>query len=129
MSYIALLLKQQILSLFMEVMKRLWKYLNNLTAKEIDSFISRVKADEMKDKSEGLLDPELFQQFAIVDREAEFGNALQNGGRKIVPGSVISVKSKKTKLEKHSKPETEKSGKKRKNKNHSGSKSSKKRRS
>ncbi|PHT39483.1 UPF0202 protein [Capsicum baccatum] len=84
--------------------------------------------DEMKAKSEGLLDPELFQQFAIVDREAEFGNALRNGGGKIVPGSVVSVESKKFKLEKHSNPETEKSGKKR-SKDRSGLKSSKKRRS
>ncbi|PHT85202.1 hypothetical protein T459_07308 [Capsicum annuum] len=28
--------------------------------------------DEMNSNSEGLLDPELFQQFAIVDRGAEF---------------------------------------------------------
>lgn len=82
----------------------------------------------MKAKTDGLLDPELFQQFAIVDREADFENALQNGGGKIVPGGVISVKSNKSKSEKHSKPETEKSDKKR-NKNHSGSKSHKKRRS
>ncbi|XP_009629176.1 RNA cytidine acetyltransferase 1-like [Nicotiana tomentosiformis] len=142
--------RQQILSLFMKVMKRLCKYLNNLTSKEIDSTESRLKAlkmephsisvdedlndaakkvqDEMKAKTEGLLDPELFQQFAIVDREADFENALQNGGGKIVPGGVISVKSNKSKSEKHSKPETEKSDKKR-NKNHSGSKSHKKRRS
>ncbi|OIT27221.1 rna cytidine acetyltransferase 1 [Nicotiana attenuata] len=81
--------------------------------------------DEMKAKSDGLLDPELIQQFAIVDREADFENALQNGSGKIVPGGVISVKSNKFKLEKHSEAETEKSGKKR-NKNHSGLKSSKK---
>lgn len=141
---------QKILPFFMKVMKRLCKYLNNLTSKEIDSTLSRLKAikmephpisvdedlndaakevqDEMKAKSEGLLDPELFQQFAIVDREAEFGNALQNGGGKIVPGSVISVESKKFKLEKHSEPETEKRGTKR-IKTCSGSKSSKKKRS
>ncbi|OIT04070.1 rna cytidine acetyltransferase 1 [Nicotiana attenuata] len=138
---------QQILSLFMKVMKRLCKYLNNLTSKELDATVSRLKAikmephaisvdedlhdaakkvqDEMKAKSEGLLDPELIQQFAIVDREADFENALRNGGGKIVPGGVISVKSNKFKLGKHSEPETEKSGKKR-NKNHSGLKSSKK---
>lgn len=65
---------------------------------------------------EGLLDPELYQHFPIVDTEAEFGNVLQNGGGKIVPGSVKSKPG-----------ETEKSGKKI-NKNRSGSKSSKKRR-
>ncbi|PHT98849.1 UPF0202 protein [Capsicum chinense] len=162
-----------VLAQFMKVMKKLCKYLNNLTSKEIHSTVSQLKAmrhcncfclsvfaehslfvrafrlkiephsisvdedlynaakevqDEMNANSEGLLDPELFQQFAIVDREAEFGNALRNGGGKIVPGSVISVESKKFKLEKHSNPETEKSGKKR-SKDRSGLKSSKKRRS
>ncbi|KAG5613420.1 hypothetical protein H5410_024701 [Solanum commersonii] len=138
--------RQVILAYFMEVMQRFCKY---LTSKEIDSTISHLKVifrltwnhilykwmkmstmlqrksrDEMKAKSsEDLLDPKLYQQLAIVDRKAEFGNALQNGGGKIVPGSVISVKSYHSKLK-----ETEKSGKKR-NKNHSGSKSSKKRRS
>ncbi|KAM3341778.1 hypothetical protein P3S68_026744 [Capsicum galapagoense] len=141
-----------VLAQFMKVMKKLCKYLNNLTSKEIHSTVSQLKAmrlkmephsisvdedlynaakevqDEMNAKSEGLLDLELFQQFAIVDREAEFGNALWNGGGKIVPGSVISVESKKFKLEKHSNPETEKSGKKR-SKDRSGLISSKKRRS
>lgn len=82
----------------------------------------------MKAKTtEGLLDPELFQQFAIVDREADFESALQNGGGKISSGGVVSVKSNKSKLEKkHSKLESENSDKKR-HKNNSGSKSHKKR--
>ncbi|CAN4123083.1 unnamed protein product [Withania somnifera] len=124
--------------------QQICKYLNNLTSKEIESTVSRLKMikmkahsisvdedlndaakkDEMKAKPEGLLDPELFHKFAIVDREADFECALQNGGGKIVPGSVISVKSNQFRFEKHSKMETEKSGRKR-NKNHSGSKSSK----
>ncbi|KAM3237073.1 hypothetical protein P3L10_012102 [Capsicum annuum] len=85
-----------VLAQFMKVMKKLCKYLNNLTSKEIHSTVSQLKAmrlkmephsisvdedlynaakevqDEMNSNSEGLLDPELFQQFAIVDRGAEF---------------------------------------------------------
>ncbi|XP_060184187.1 RNA cytidine acetyltransferase 1-like [Lycium barbarum] len=146
--------RQQILSLFMKVMKRLSKYLHNLRSKEFESStVSRLKAikldphpisldedlndaareaqDEMKAKTtEDLLDPELFQQYAIVDREADFENALQNGGGKIGGSSgVVSLKSNKSKLEKHSTPEkTEKSDKKR-YKSNSGSKSHKKRKS
>lgn len=141
--------RPQILSLFMKVMKRLCKYLHNLKSKEFESTVSRLKViklephpisvdedlndaakrvqDEMKAKTtEGLLDPELFQQFAIVDREADFENALQNGGGKISSSGVVSIKSNKSKLEKRSKPETENSDKKR-NKSNSGSKSHKKR--
>lgn len=81
----------------------------------------------MKAKTtEGLLDPELFQQFAIVDKEADFENALKNGGGKLGSSGVVSIKSNKSKLEKRSKPETENSDKKR-YKNNSGSKSHKKR--
>ncbi|MCD7447733.1 hypothetical protein HAX54_033523 [Datura stramonium] len=141
--------RPQILALFMKVMKRLYKYLHNLKSKEFESNVSRLKViklephpisvdedlndaakkvqDEMKAKTaEGLLDPELFQQFAIVDREADFENALQNGGGKISSSGVVSIKSNKSKLEKRSKPETENSDKKR-NKSNSGSKSHKKR--
>nr|XP_004237469.1 RNA cytidine acetyltransferase 2-like [Solanum lycopersicum] len=142
--------RQQVLSFFMKTMKRLFKYLHNLKSKEFSSTASRLKAitlephlisvdedlndaakkvqDDMKAKTtEGLLDPELFQQFAIVDREADFESALQNGGGKISSGGVVSVKSNKSKLEKkHSKLESENSDKKR-HKNNSGSKSHKKR--
>lgn len=139
--------RQQIMSFFMKIMKRLFKYLRNLKSKEFESTASRLKAiklephpisvdedlndaakevqDEMKAKTtEGLLDPELFQQFAI-DREADFENALQNGAGKIGSSGVVSIKSEKSKLKKHSKPETENSDKKR-HKNNSGSKSHKK---
>ncbi|KAM3359813.1 RNA cytidine acetyltransferase 1 [Capsicum galapagoense] len=141
--------RQQILSLFMKVMKRLSKYLHNLKSKEFESTVSRLKGiklephpisvdedlndaakrvqDDMKTKTtEGLLDPEQFQQFAIVDREADFENALQNGGGKISSSGVVSIKSYKSKLDKRSKPETENSDKKR-SKSTSGSKSHKKR--
>ncbi|CAN4106440.1 unnamed protein product [Withania somnifera] len=143
--------RQQILSLFMKVMKKLSKYLHNLKSKEFGSSVSRLKGiklephpvsvdedlndaakrvqDEMKAKSmEALLDRELFQQFAIVDREADFENALQNGGGKISSSGLVSIKSNKSKLEKRSKPETENSDKKR-SKSNSGSKSHKKRKS
>lgn len=80
----------------------------------------------MSAKMDSMLNPELLQQYAIVDREADFENALQNGGGKVVPGGVISVKSDKKKAEKYErKTDTPKSGKKR-NKNDHGSKSSKK---
>ncbi|XP_055833006.1 RNA cytidine acetyltransferase 1-like [Solanum dulcamara] len=141
--------RQQILSFFMKTMKRLFKYLYNLKSEEFASTAYLVKAiklephpisvdkdlndaakrvqDDMKAKTmEGLLDPELFQQFAIVDKEADFENALQNGGGKLGSSGVVSIKSNKSKLEKHSKPETENNDKKR-YKNNSGSKSHKKR--
>ncbi|KAJ8544107.1 hypothetical protein K7X08_028618 [Anisodus acutangulus] len=144
--------RQQILSLFMKVMKRLCKYLHNLKSKEFESStVSRLKAikmdrhpksvdedlndaatrvqDEMKAKmTEGSLDPELCQQY-VVDKGVDFENALQNGGGKIGGSTgVVSIKSNKSKLEKRSKPETENSDKKR-HKSNSGSKSHKKRKS
>ncbi|KAK4366831.1 hypothetical protein RND71_014711 [Anisodus tanguticus] len=142
--------RQQILSLFMKVMKRLCKYLHNLKSKEFESStVSRLKAikmdrhpisvdddlndaakrvqDEMKAKTtEGSLDPELCQQY-VVDKGVDFENALQNGGGKIGGSSgVVSIKSNKSKLENRSKPETENIDKKR-YKSNSGSKSHKKR--
>ncbi|KAF2284280.1 hypothetical protein GH714_020215 [Hevea brasiliensis] len=55
--------------------------------------------DGMKTKMEGMLNPELLQQYAIVDREGDFENALKNGG-KITSGGLISVKSSRTRVEK-----------------------------
>lgn len=69
---------------------------------------------------EGMLNPELLQQYAIVDREGDFENALRSGG-KITSGGLISVKSSKTKVEKHGKHDGHKSGKKRKGDNSSKS--------
>lgn len=74
----------------------------------------------MKTKMEGMLNPELLQQYAIVDREGDFENALRSGG-KITSGGLISVKSSKTKVEKHGKQDGHKSGKKRKGDNSSKS--------
>lgn len=76
--------------------------------------------EEMNAKMDGLLDPDLLQGYAIVDREADFENALQNGG-KVLPGGVISVKSNRNKTDKAYK------GEKKRSKNEL-SKSSKKRR-
>lgn len=82
----------------------------------------------MKTKTEGFLDPEFLQQYAIVGRESDFEGALQNGG-KITSGGVVSVKSSREKMEKHKKHrENQESGKKR-GRNNPGSKSDKKRKS
>ncbi|KAK3007259.1 LOW QUALITY PROTEIN: hypothetical protein RJ639_016242 [Escallonia herrerae] len=157
--------RQQILSLFIKVMKKFHKYLNDVASKEIDSALPPYKEilmkphaisvdedlndaakksrlvhslapvhlpdvsfltkrtyyliyqAEMNAKMDGMLDPVLLQQYAIVDREADFESALQNGGGKIHIGGLVSVKSSKTKLEKHGKQEgSPKSGKKRDNK-------------
>ncbi|KAA8530952.1 hypothetical protein F0562_005681 [Nyssa sinensis] len=143
--------RQQILSLFIKVLKKFYKYLYGIASKEIDSTLPRLKEivmephtisvdedlneaakevkDGMKAKMDGMLNPELLQQFAILDREADFENALQNGGGKIPSSGLVSVKSSGNKVEKHAKQkESHKSGKKR-NKEDGGSKSSKKRKS
>lgn len=80
---------------------------------------------------EGTLDPGLLQQYAIVDREADFENALQNSGGKVLSGGLVSVKSSKTKVEKHGKQKDDSynsNDKKRGNDNRSGSKLSNKKR-
>ncbi|KAJ6995635.1 hypothetical protein NC653_012475 [Populus alba x Populus x berolinensis] len=73
---------------------------------------------------EGLLNPEFLQQHAIVGREEELENALQEHGGKINPGGVISVKPR-VKPDKHGKQESGRSGGKR-SKEDGGSKSNKK---
>ncbi|CAK9137393.1 unnamed protein product [Ilex paraguariensis] len=140
--------RQQILSLFIKVMKKLHKHLYGIASKEIDSSLPRLREvvmkphsvsvdedlndaakevkDEMQAKMDGLLDPELLQQYAIADKEVDFENALQNGG-KISSGGLISLKSSRSGLEKHEKQkESHKSGKKR-NKEGNSSKLNKKR--
>ncbi|CAH9071184.1 unnamed protein product [Cuscuta epithymum] len=135
--------RQQILSLFIKTMKKFYKYLYDLASKEIDSTVSRLKEikmephavsldddlnnaakqvrEEMNAKvDDSLLDPERLQGYAIMDREDDFKNALQNGG-KVIPGGVISVKSNRRKVDKGYK------GEKKRNKNDFSSKSSKKR--
>ncbi|PIN13145.1 putative P-loop ATPase fused to an acetyltransferase [Handroanthus impetiginosus] len=143
---------QQILSLYMKVMKKFYKYLSGVSSKETHPTVSRLKdialqphpvsvdedlndavkrvQDDMKLKSDSELDPDLLQQYAIVDREAEFEIALQNGSGKVAPGSLITIKSSQTKIEKREKQaENQKSEKKRRNKHDHSSKSNKKRKS
>ncbi|KAK9272602.1 hypothetical protein L1049_002976 [Liquidambar formosana] len=143
--------RQQILSLFIKVMKKFHRYLYGIASKEIDSTLPRLKEivmkphnisvdddlndaakeveEGMKAKMEGLLNPEFLQHYAIADREADFENALQNGGGKIPSGGLISVKSSRNKMEKRGKQkESHKSGKKRSKDDH-GSKSNKKKKS
>ncbi|OIW18193.1 hypothetical protein TanjilG_31313 [Lupinus angustifolius] len=107
--------RHQILSLFIKVMKKFYKYLNSIASKEIESTLPRLKEivmephavsvdedlnnaakqveDDMKSKAEALLDPELFQRYAFADGESGFENALQNNGGKIPTGGLVSVKS------------------------------------
>ncbi|XP_022741678.1 RNA cytidine acetyltransferase 1-like [Durio zibethinus] len=143
--------RQQILSQYKKVMIKLYKYLYGVASKEIDSALPRLKErvlephsisvdedlndaakkaeEEMKTKTDGLLDPEFLQQYAIEGREADLENALENGGEKVLSGGLISVKSSRSGVEKHGKQnESSKSGKKRGKGDH-GSKSSKKRKS
>ncbi|GMN33414.1 hypothetical protein TIFTF001_004140 [Ficus carica] len=104
--------RQQILSLFIKAMKKFSKYLNNLDAKEIDSSMPRLKEivmepkdtlmeedlnraarqamEQMNPDTEGALDPERLQQYAIG---ADFENALQDSNGKIPSGGLITVKS------------------------------------
>ncbi|KAK1421208.1 hypothetical protein QVD17_23378 [Tagetes erecta] len=138
--------RHQIMSLFMKIMKKFHKYLDSVSTKEFNSTLPPVKEvelkphsisvdedldaaakkvkDDFKAKSDGLLNPEFLQRYAIADKDVEFESALQNGGGKVLSGGVISVKSSKTKREKQ---KDNKSDKKR-SKDGSSSKSSKRRR-
>ncbi|KAF5727673.1 hypothetical protein HS088_TW22G01369 [Tripterygium wilfordii] len=138
--------RSQILAYNLKIMKKLCTYLDDIASKEIGSTLPRIRErvlephsisldedlkegakqaeDSMKPTTEGLLNPEFLQQYAIVDRDADFENALQNGG-KIPSGGLVSVKSNRKKQDKHEKQkEGHKSGKKRSNDR--GSKSNKK---
>ncbi|XP_050206833.1 RNA cytidine acetyltransferase 1 [Mercurialis annua] len=128
--------RTQIMSLFIKVIKKLYKYIQSVASSEIQSTLLQLKEielkphhisveddlneaakeveDGMKAKTEEMLDPELLQQYAIMDKENDFENALKDGGKKIAAGGVVSVKSSKTKAEKYAKPEKHSSGKKRK---------------
>ncbi|KAJ8768500.1 hypothetical protein K2173_022593 [Erythroxylum novogranatense] len=138
--------RTQILSLFIKVMKKFHRYIYGIASNEIQSSMPRIKervlephsisVDEdlneaakqveagMKTETDGLLNPDILQQYAIVDKESEFESALLSGG-KIASGGVISVKSSGNKGEKHGKHQENKIGKKR-NQEHHGSKSNKK---
>lgn len=77
----------------------------------------------MKGKSDGVLNPELLQQYAIEGREGELENALENGGEKVLSGGVISVKSSRSEVQ------SNKSGKKRGKDEHGSKSTGKKRKS
>ncbi|KAF7840044.1 RNA cytidine acetyltransferase 1 isoform X1 [Senna tora] len=118
--------RQQILSLFIKVMKKFYKYLYGVASKEIESTLPRLKEivmephsvsldedlndaakqveDDMKSKTEALFDPESLQRYAIADGEDNFENALQNNEGKIPTGGLISIKSSRSDI----KPEKEK---------------------
>ncbi|TYI50472.1 hypothetical protein E1A91_D12G104200v1 [Gossypium mustelinum] len=137
--------RQQILSYFKKVMIKLYKYLYGVASKEIESALPRLKErvlephsisvdedlndaakkveEEMKGKSDGVLNPQLLQQFAIEGREGELEDALENGGEKVLSGGVISVKSSRSEVQ------SNKSGKKRGKDEHGSKSTSKKRKS
>ncbi|KAG1346399.1 putative RNA cytidine acetyltransferase 1 [Cocos nucifera] len=117
--------REQILSLFIKVMKKLYEHLYGISAKEIDATLPRLKEvqmaphsisvdedlneaageviEKMKAGNEGILDPEHLQQYAIADREGDFEKALQNGRGKLSASGLLSVKSNKVKMEKQGK--------------------------
>lgn len=141
---------QQILSLYLKVMRKFHKYLYDIATKEIDSNAPHLTdnivmkphdvslekdlddaakqvQDEMKAKLDGMLNPERLQKYAISDKEADFEKALQNG--KISTSGIVSVKSNKSKIEKHGKQKETQVGEKKRNKYDHTTKSNKKRRS
>ncbi|XP_047155039.1 RNA cytidine acetyltransferase 1 [Vigna umbellata] len=142
--------RQTILSLFIKVMKKFYKYLDGRASKEIESTLPRLKEivmephsvsldedlnnaakqveDDMKSKAESLFTPELFQQYAIDDGDSGFQTVLQNNDGKIPTGGLISVKSSRSAVRPEKVKESGKSDKKRSKDNHNH-KSSKKRRS
>ncbi|KAL3818839.1 hypothetical protein ACJIZ3_004744 [Penstemon smallii] len=123
----------QILSAYKKVMKKFYKHLKTITSKDTRSHLNDITMephpvsvdedlnnaakqvqDEMKANVDGMPNVDLLQQYAIVDKEADFEKALQNGGGKVVSGGVVSIKSNKSKAQKHeTRTEDQKSEKKR----------------
>ncbi|KAK7369418.1 hypothetical protein VNO80_11455 [Phaseolus coccineus] len=143
--------RQTILSLFIKVMKKFYKYLYGRASKEIESTLPRLKEivmephsvsvdedlnnaakqveDDMKSRAaESLFTPELFQQYAIDDGESDFQTVLENNDGKIPTGGLISVKSSRSAVKPEKVKDSGKSDKKRSKDNHNH-KSSKRRRS
>ncbi|PKI79320.1 hypothetical protein CRG98_000265 [Punica granatum] len=140
---------QQIMALFNKVMKKFYKHLYAIASKEIESALPRLKdvalephsisveddlndaakkvEDEMRAQTEGLLNPELLQQYAIVGRESDLEKALQNGAGRIPSGGLVSVKSSREMSEKRGKQKDGQESGKRQKKDERGSKSNKKR--
>uniref|UniRef100_A0A2P2M6G6 RNA cytidine acetyltransferase n=6 Tax=Rhizophora mucronata TaxID=61149 RepID=A0A2P2M6G6_RHIMU len=126
--------RTQILSLFVKIMKKFHKYLYGIASNEILSSLPEIKErhlvphsisvgedlseaakqveEKMKNETENLLNPDLLQRYAILDKESDLENALQNG-RKMPASGVVSVKSNRSEAEKHGKPEGHERGKKR----------------
>ncbi|KAJ1412894.1 tRN [Sesbania bispinosa] len=142
--------RQQILSIFIKVMKKFYKYLYGLESEEIKSTLPRLKEivmephsvsldedlnnaakqveDDMKSQAETLFTPELLQQYAIEGEESDFQAALQHYGGKIPTGAIVSVKSNKSGVKREKEKGSDKSNKKRGKDNHNH-KSSKRKRS
>ncbi|KAL1567967.1 RNA cytidine acetyltransferase 1-like [Salvia divinorum] len=136
--------RQQILSLYMKVMKKFYKYLSSIALKDTLPTVSRLKditmephpvsldddlnnaakqvEEEMKSKGDGGLNPDFLQQYAIVDKEADFEKALQKGSGNLSAGALVSIKSDRKKIDKQIDSE-----KKRNKHDRSSSKSNKKR--
>ncbi|KAL2342979.1 hypothetical protein Fmac_004264 [Flemingia macrophylla] len=132
--------RQTILSLFIKVMKKFYKYLNGLASKEIESTLPRLKEivmephsvsvdedlnnaakqveDDMKSKAEALFTPESLQQYAFEDGDSGFENVLQNNGGKIPTGGLISVKSSRSVVKPEKEKGSHKSDKRRSKDNH-----------
>lgn len=84
----------------------------------------------MKVESEGMLNSEILQKYAIVDRDADFESALQNGLGKISSSGLISVKSNRKKVDKkHEKLEDMQKGNKKRGNDGGSSKLKKKKKS
>ncbi|KAK4430637.1 RNA cytidine acetyltransferase 1 [Sesamum alatum] len=143
--------RQQILSLFLKVMKKFYRYVSGILSKDTRPTGSRVKdlpmephpipldedlkdaekqvKDDMKSKLDGTLNPDLLQQYAILDREAEFEHALQSGGAKVLSGGLVSIKSNRDKNDEHGKQIEKQKSEKKRNKHDHSSKSNKRRKS
>ncbi|XP_010504732.1 PREDICTED: RNA cytidine acetyltransferase 2 [Camelina sativa] len=134
----------QVHSLILKVARELYKYLNGVVGKEIESALPRLKErelephnvsvdddiregakqveEQMKEKIEGLMDSEL-QQYVIGDKEAE---DLQHS--KIFSSGIISVKSTKSENDNGFDKSTKKRSSDKRSSSSSKSKSFKKRR-
>lgn len=113
--------REQILSLFIKVMKKLYNYLYSVATKEFDVTLPRLKevtlaphsvsVDEDLDEAAkevkknfkvdnvGSLNPELLQKYAIIDREGDFEKALPNAAGKAPPSGLVSLKSSRRSME------------------------------
>nr|XP_043619889.1 RNA cytidine acetyltransferase 1-like [Erigeron canadensis] len=123
--------KHLILSYFMKVMKKFYKYLDSVTTQQFSANLPPVKKaflrphlvsvdedlaeaakkvkDDFKVKSGALLNPEPYHRYAISNEDVDFENALKNGGSGSLPSDgIVSVKSNKTKSEKSNKTKSEK---------------------